>query len=731
MSQYYRIAVATPLRRTFVYLPPAQSEPPLDPVGCRVQVPFGHQTLVGVILAVEHSLPDDVNANKLKPLLQFLDAAPIVSADMLSFYLWAAQYYQSGPGDVLMQCLPSRARQPKPLVRSTETLWQLTAEGKAFDPEQLGKRAAKQGNVLAALRAQGQMTHAQIQAADLTTAQCRALEKKGLVSRIEAVPEAEHAGVSAVPLTLNNEQQTVATALAASLNQFGCHLIEGVTGSGKTEVYLSLIQQVLAAGKQVILLVPEIGLTPQTFDRIQRHLNTRLGLFHSGLTDRDRANTWMDMASGRLRITLGTRSAIFLPMASPGVIVLDEEHDSSYKQQDSFRYHARDLAIKRASSHNIPIILGSATPSLESLLNCQRGRSQHHALSKPAVAARPANIELIDLTQHQHASGISIPVQQRMSKHLQRGEQVMLFLNRRGFSPTLMCHTCGWIAGCPHCDARMTLHNKPPRLLCHHCNHQLAIPHACPSCRSRDLHALGQGTARTEDSLTQLFPNTQVIRVDRDAIRSAAAFEQELAPVHAGDPCILVGTQMLAKGHDFPRVTLVVILDADAGLFSSDFRAAEKSAQLLTQVAGRSGRGNLQGHVLVQTWHPTHPIFGYLQMGGYGAFARDHLLPQREQADLPPYQAMAMIRADAKQAQQAWDFLTRVRALVPDDINQTGPFPAMLAKRAGYHRFWLSLQCRSRKQLQHVLTHLCDSIDSQSLAGGISWGIDVDPVDMG
>lgn len=731
MSQYYRIAVATPLRRTFVYLPPKQSEVPNAPVGCRVQAPFGHQTLVGLVVSVENTLGNDVDEKKLKPLLAFLDQRPLVEPDMLAFYLWAARYYHAGPGDVIMQCLPGQARRAKPLSRSTETLWQLTAAGKDCNPNSLDKRAAKQRGLLSLLQTQPTLTTASIQAANFTTAQCRALEKKGWATTVEAIPENPPRASACEPLALNVEQKAIVDRLSTSLTHFGSHLVEGVTGSGKTEVYLALINQVLALGKQVILLVPEIGLTPQTFDRIQRHLDTRLGLFHSGLSERDRANTWLDMASGRLRITLGTRSAIFLPMSAPGLIVLDEEHDSSYKQQDGFRYHARDLAIKRGSSSNIPVILGSATPSLESLLNCQLGRSQHYSLSKPAVAVRPAKIELVDLTQHQHHSGISIPVQQRISKHLHRGEQVMLFLNRRGFSPTLMCHSCGWVAGCPHCDARMTLHNKPPRLLCHHCNYQLGIPHQCPSCQSRDLHALGQGTARTEDSLTQLYPNTQIIRVDRDAIRSAAAFEKELAPVHAGDPCILVGTQMLAKGHDFPRVTLVVVLDADAGLFSSDFRAAEKTAQLLTQVAGRSGRGDLQGHVLVQTWHPTHPVFGYLQMGGYGGYARDHLLEQREQSGLPPFQAMAMIRADAKQGQQAWDFLERVRTLVPEVIALTGPFPATLAKRAGYHRFWLSLQCRSRKQLQLVLAHLCDTIDTQSLAGGVSWGIDVDPVDMG
>lgn len=731
MPQYYRIAVATPLRRTFVYLPPDQPDLPQDPVGCRVQVPFGYQQLVGIVVAVEPTLPADVTEAKLKKIRHFLDRTPLIGRDMLAFYLWAAQYYQAGPGDVLMQCLPGPARQPKPLVRSTETVWRITDAGKTCEPASLGKRAARQIALLQLLQEQQACTAAYINAASFTTAQCRALEKKGLLSETAEIPDDGFRPAAQKPLTLNSEQDGIVNALRSERDHYGTYLIEGVTGSGKTEVYLAIIRAVLAAGKQVIILVPEIGLTPQTFDRIQRHLDTRVGLFHSGLSDRDRANTWLDMASGRLRVTLGTRSAIFVPMVAPGLIVLDEEHDSSYKQQDSFRYHARDLAIKRASTSDIPVLLGSATPSIESLYNCHIGRSRRFELTKPAVALRPAMVEMVDLTQHQHHSGISLPVQKQISEHLHRGEQVMLFLNRRGFSPTLMCHSCGWIAGCPHCDARLTLHSTPPQLLCHHCNHRLAIPHQCPSCQSLDLHALGQGTARAENTLELLFPETQIIRVDRDVIRNSADFEKQLRPIHAGEPCILVGTQMLAKGHDFPLVTLVVILDADAGLFSSDFRAAEKTAQLLIQVAGRSGRGERQGHVMVQTWHPSYPVFEYLQMGGYGAYARDHLLPQREKSGLPPFQAMAMIRADAKQAQQAWDFLGRVATCVPEGIYQTGPFPAMLAKRAGYHRFWLSIQCRSRKQLQTMLSQLCVDIEAQRLAGQVSWGIDVDPMDIG
>lgn len=734
MPLFYRIAVATPLRRSFIYLPPSDASIPVKPVGCRVVIPFGRQKLLGIIISVETELSDEVAINKLKAIEHCLDETPLIPANMLEFYIWAANYYQTGPGDALMQCLPALARQQKPVKRQMEKVWKLTELGKQTETATFGKRSPKQLALLEVFQQQHSLNSASILQQGFSTAHRSALEAKGIIESFDQFPEEispTHTEKQNKQIELNPEQQHAISGISANLNNFNCNLIEGITGSGKTEVYLSIIEKVLSSGKQVLILVPEIGLTPQTYDRIQRHLNYKVGLLHSGLSDRDRTDVWLDMASGRLRIVLGTRSAIFVPMADPGLIILDEEHDASYKQQDSYRYHARDLAIKRASMANIPVVLGSATPSMESLHNALTGKYHLYELTKKAVALKSAPVELVDLTHCNHQDGVSQPVIDRMQQHLSKGEQVLLFLNRRGFAPSLLCNSCGWVASCNYCDARLTLHSQPPKLLCHHCNHKQYIPHQCPNCRSSELQAIGQGTARTEAYINRIFQNNKVIRIDRDSVKNSKEFTIQLEPVHAGEACILIGTQMLAKGHDFPEVTLVVVLDADAGLFSSDFRAAEKTSQLLTQVAGRSGRSHKVGHVMVQTWHPTHPVFEYLQFGGYGAFARDHLLPLRKIANLPPIQPMAMIRADSKREHLALAFLDKVSQLLPEQALQTGPFPAILSKRAGYFRFWLSIQCANRGQLQKILTNLSQQIESSSLTSQISWGIDVDPVDIG
>jgi len=732
MPEFYRIAVATPLRRSFLYLPPKDPDVVTPSVGSRVLVPFGHQKLLGIVIAVETSADPNLDPNKLKAIEDCFDKQPLLSESMLDFYLWAAKYYQTGVGEALIQCLPALGRKKKPVSRETQTCWTLTPTGKEFNLNELNKAAAKQKLLLESLKGRQHLNRADLSRLEIPVATCQSLIKKGLLQSDERIPEqATGSMVTEHRFTLTSDQQSVFDGIKHHLQTFSCSLIEGVTGSGKTEVYISLIKSVLNAGKQVLILVPEIGLTPQTFNRIQHHLDHHVGLMHSGLTDRVRTNNWFDFSEGRTRVLLGTRSAIFVPMKEPGLIILDEEHDASYKQQDSFRYHARDLAIKRAAMADIPVVLGSATPSLETLNNALSGKYHLYQLNQKAVAKHRLPIELVDLTRHQHHLGVSQPVLNRIQLHLERGEQVLLFLNRRGFAPSLMCNQCGWVASCLHCDAKMTLHSKPPKMLCHHCNYQQPIPHHCPHCSSKKLEALGQGTARTQSFIQQQFSDFPVIRIDRDAVQSSQAFQQLLQPVHENKACILIGTQMLAKGHDFPGVTLVAVLDADAGLFSSDFRAAEKTSQLLTQVAGRAGRSDLAGHVMVQTWHPTHPVFEYLQFGGYGAFARDHLLPGRVQAQLPPIQAMAMIRADSKRELSALEFLHKVSQMLPDSIFQVGPYPAMLSRRSGYYRFWLTVQHPDRRELQSALSQVAQSIETGSHTSNISWGIDVDPVDIG
>jgi len=732
MPEFYRIAVATPLRRSFIYLPPKDPEVVIPTIGCRVLVPFGHQKLLGIVLGIESQLEQGLDPNKLKAIEDCFDTSPLLSESMLDFYLWAASYYQTGVGEALMQCLPALGRKKKPVSRETQTWWNLTQKGQQFDPASINRSAVKQRLLLEYLQQHRQINRETLNRLQITPSSCQSLAKRDLVTIEERIPEQTTGStVTEHQFTLTSDQQIVFDGLKGHLNEFSCSLIEGVTGSGKTEVYISLIKAVLNEGKQVLILVPEIGLTPQTYNRIQQHIDHHVGLMHSGLTDRVRTNAWFDFSEGRTRVLLGTRSAIFVPMKEPGLIILDEEHDASYKQQDSFRYHARDLAIKRASLANIPVVLGSATPSLESLNNALTGKYHLYQLNQKAKAKHRLPVELVDLTRHQHHLGVSRPVLEKMQTHLDRGEQVLLFLNRRGFAPSLMCNQCGWVACCLHCDAKMTLHSKPAKMLCHHCNYQQPIPYQCPHCASRNLEALGQGTARTESFIQQQFDQYPVIRIDRDAAKSSQEFQKLLEPVHRNEACVLIGTQMLAKGHDFPGVTLVAVLDADSGLFSSDFRAAEKTSQLLTQVAGRAGRSDLAGHVMVQTWHPTHPVFEYLQFGGYGAFARDHLLPGRQQAQLPPIQSMAMIRADSKREHSALEFLQKVSHMLPETILQVGPYPAILSRRSGYYRFWLTVQHPNRRQLQSALSQIAQTIEAGSHTSNISWGIDVDPVDIG
>ena len=393
---------------------------------------------------------------------------------------------------------------------------------------------------------------------------------------------------------------------------FHCWLINGVTGSGKTEIYLQLIERGLRAGRQALVLIPEISLTPQTQKRFSERFAVPLVVLHSGLSDKQRAKAWARARSGHAAIVIGTRSAIFTPLPNLGLIVVDEEHDVSYKQQDGFRYSARDLAVMRAKRENVPIVLGSATPSLESLYNCEIQRYTQLHLTARAGAAKTAEWRVVDMRAQSLNSGIAETTLDAIRTTLERSQQVLVFLNRRGFAPALLCHACGWVAECRDCDARLTLHHDRHRLVCHHCDAQSPPPEVCPNCQSQQLVATGAGTERSELVLQQHFPTTQVLRVDRDSTQKSGYMRSVFDTVQSGQPCILVGTQMLAKGHHFEQVTLVVILDADSGLLSPDFRAVERMGQLLTQVAGRSGRGTLAGLALVQTHQPDHPVLQLL-----------------------------------------------------------------------------------------------------------------------
>ncbi|MDQ2695178.1 MAG: primosomal protein N' [Pseudomonadota bacterium] len=535
-----------------------------------------------------------------------------------------------------------------------------------------------------------------------------------------------------IPPVLNPHQTAAVAAVGGALDRFAVFLLDGVTGSGKTEVYLRIVEAVVQRGRQALVLVPEIGLTPQVLARFQDRLPGPLAVLHSGLTDRERLDAWL-LARDGAPVVIGTRSAIFTPLPAPGVIIIDEEHDGSFKQQDGFRYSARDLAIVRARRANIPVLLGSATPSLESLGNVLRRRYRRLRLPQRVGNAEEPAIELLDVRRQPMQEGLSAPLVSRMQDHLRRGGQVLLFLNRRGFAPTLICHECGWVAQCRRCDARLTLHLGRRRLLCHHCGQERPVAAACPDCGSIDLRPLGQGTERLEKHLRQVFPDLGIARIDRDSTRRKGSLESLLADIHSGGRRILIGTQMLAKGHHFPDVTLVGVVDADQGLFGADFRAGERMAQMILQVAGRAGRADKPGLVCVQTHHPDHPLLQRLVAEGYPAFAAA-ALEERRQARLPPYACQALLRAEAAQREEAHDFLQQALdqglELRPPGVELLGPVPAPMERRAGRYRAHLLVEAQQRAPLHRFLDRWLERLTALKAGRRARWSLDVDPWDL-
>lgn len=660
---FLRIALPTPLRRVFDYLPPQDIDLNTLIPGCRVRVPFQSRQLVGILTDVVQE--SDVPYGRLKRAYEILDNESLFPKDIYALCQWAAEYYHYSLGEVLSSALPVLLRKGKPL------------------------------------------------------------EKKKRKMQPSSNPDK--------PLALNIAQQQAVDHICAAKNTFKTFLLDGVTGSGKTEVYLQSIADILQANQQVLVLVPEISLTPQTIERFRARFSTSTTIaLHSGLSDQERLQAWMAARDGEANIIIGTRSAIFTPFANLGLIIVDEEHDTSFKQQDRFRYHARDLAILRASIKQIPIVLGSATPALESLSNVERARYTYLSLPERAGRAALPTFKLLDLRQTETKEGLSEELLNHMRVQLDAGNQVMLFLNRRGFAPVLYCTECAWIVNCKRCDARMIYHNKPAKLKCHHCDAQRPIPTQCEACQQKTLAPVGYGTQRLEETLAQIFPDVPIIRVDRDNTRRKGAMQDLITQIHAEKKAILLGTQMLAKGHHFPQVTLVGIIDADTGLFSADFRAAEQMGQLLLQVSGRAGRAELAGNVLIQTRYPDHPLLQTLIHSGYAEFART-LLTERKQALLPPFSYFAIFRAEAHAVETAQQFLTVIKqqsAKFADKIQVMGPTPAVIAKRKGMHCQHLLIKSEKRSSLQHFLKITLEYIEKQGFTQPVKWVLDVDPVDV-
>ncbi|HEX5339511.1 MAG TPA: primosomal protein N' [Gammaproteobacteria bacterium] len=729
--RYLRVAVPSPLYKAFDYLPPTGADTAALTPGTRVSVPFGGRDVVGILL--DTPAQTGVPKSKLKRAHRILDTTPPIPADMLALARWAAEYYRHPPGEVMQLLMPAALRQGKPARVAGTDIWRITEAGAQADPSLL-HHAPRQAALLTVLRDQ---PDAGCDAVRLDSSQprwnaaMRALIERGWAEKTRREIEPPAAGdIADSDVALNPAQAAAVGKVTAAGGHYHAFLLDGVTGSGKTEVYLESIAAVLRTGRQALVLVPEIGLTPQLLARFRARFGT-VAVFHSGLSDSERLDAWLAARDGRARIVIGTRSAVFVPLQQPGIIVVDEEHDASFKQQDGFRYSARDLAVVRARFSAIPVLLGSATPSLESIHNVRQQRYTRLELPERAGNARHPSLRLLDIRSRWLDEGLSNLLLDAIRRHLDAHGQALLFLNRRGYAPTLMCHACGKVIGCKRCDARMTLHGSQ-HLQCHHCGAQRGLPANCEQCGAAEFDFFGQGTERIEAALARLFPDAGVVRIDRDSTRRKGAMETLLAGVRDGSHRILIGTQMLAKGHDFPNVTLVGILDADQGLFGVDFRASERMAQLVMQVAGRAGRAERPGEVMIQTHHPAHPLLTHLVREGYASFA-DAALEDRRMAGLPPFAAMALLRAEAPSAAAPQAFLDAARTLLSAacgrQVEVLGPVPAPMARRAGRYRAQLMLLAARRPPLQTGLAEALPQLQSLQQARRVRWSIDVDPAE--
>ncbi|UCE88239.1 MAG: primosomal protein N' [Pseudomonadota bacterium] len=735
-SPVLQVAVPAPLRRHFDYLaPPNVSEQQLTP-GVRIKVPFGGRTHVGVLLATSDD--SSVPAGRLKRAMALLDTTPVLPDDMLQLMTWASTYYQHPVGEVLQHALPVLLRQGRSASAPTVTVWRLAA-GSTLDPDtmaQLHQRAPRQAALLESLQqAPDGLNAAQFSDLqwDWRAAMARLVDKGQVEAHTRSCLSEPGAAAAQPGPPLNDHQQAAVAAATGHLGEFEVCLLDGVTGSGKTEVYLNIIEQVIAQDRQALVLVPEIGLTPQLVARFRKRLASPPAVLHSGLTDQERLCAWLAARDGEASVVIGTRSAVFTPLARPGVFIVDEEHDVSFKQQEGFRYSARDLAIVRARRTGIPVVLGSATPSLESLHNAARARYRHLILPERAGAARPPALHVLDVRHRPMAGGISAPLLEAMQRHLTQAGQVLLFLNRRGYAPTLICHDCGWVGSCHSCVTHMTFHQGERRLRCHHCGAERKVDVQCPDCGSPDLRSLGVGTEQIEQSVREQLPDFVIVRIDRDSTRRKGAMDRLLTQVHEGHGQILVGTQMIAKGHHFPNVTLVGVLDADQGLYSADFRASERMAQLILQVAGRAGRAERPGEVLIQTHHPDHPLLQALINDGYHAFA-EALLAEREETSFPPCSHLALLRAEAPGREAPLVFLEAAResaeALAADGVSLFGPLTAPMERRAGRYRAQLLLQSDQRAALHRLLARWAPALEALKSGRRVRWSLDVDPMEM-
>jgi len=742
-----RVAVPVPLADVFDYLPPAGAPPP--PPGSRVRVPFGRGERVGVV--VDHVQTSPLAPAKLKPIREVLDDNPLLDAELMQSLRWAADYYHHPVGEVLSHALPALLRAGRALDEPPERAWAITDKGRAQPLAEIERRARLQARALAALRERA-ATDSELAALGIKRDALERLQDRGWIEAADpatrgaaapprpagrAASAAEDAarapGEMREPPELTADQLAAVSAIRAERAAgFRAYLLHGVTGSGKTEVYLRLIADELAANRQTLLLVPEIGLTPQLVGRLRARFGGELALLHSGLTERERFEAWRKAFRNEARLVVGTRSAVFAPLPSAGLVIVDEEHDASYKQQSGFRYSARDLAVVRARRLGVPVVLASATPSLESFLNAEQGRYRKLEMPRRIGSAGVPRLKIIDLKQHASRQTLSTPLVASIGEHLAAGNQVLLFLNRRGFAPALFCPECKDALQCTRCDARLTVHARAGALRCHHCGAERKLEWVCGTCGGERI-AVGAGTQRVDDELAALFPGARIGRLDRDVTSRKGALAAVLDEVASGRTDILIGTQMLTKGHDFPRVTLVGVLNADQGLFGTDPRSHERLAQTILQVSGRAGRADRPGEVVIQTHYPEHPLLRCLLGHDYAAFAA-LALAERRDASWPPYSHVAAWRADAVERERAFALLKTVRAIASragtGAVTILGPAPQPMERKEGRYRAQLLFRSAQRAPLHDLVRRTLLALRGAAETRKARLSLDIDPLEL-
>ena len=732
MTEFVRVAVPLRLRNLFDYRCPKSM---LVTIGCRVRVPFGRQTQLGLVVDYvdNTSMPKD----KVKEVAGVLDEEPVITAELMNTLAWVSEYYHQSLGEILWTALPAAIRKGLPYKPRMDIGYKLTDTGRELTADSFSRAQVQKKLFLALRSTQGVLTKNGLQHSGKSwKSALQAMQSKGWVST-QAVSGISERRSTNLIYDLTFDQQQALSNISGCLNQYKCFLLQGVTGSGKTEVYLRAAMKVIENGGQVLLLVPEIGLTPQVVGRIKDALGVDVFTYHSGMTSAERHRTWWFARSGEAQVIVGTRSVVFLSFAQLGLIVMDEEHDSSYKQQERARYHARVVALYRAKKCGIPIVLGSATPSLETVWAAKNERLTTLSLPHRATRVAMPKVRLIDLNQTNIKDGVAIPLFSAIEERLEKGEQSLIFLNRRGFAPVVVCGDCKWVAACENCEANLILHLADNLLHCHHCGAKYPVFEQCFECNSKNLHRLGQGTEKIESLLRNNFPGARVIRIDSDSAHTLKEIEAKLTRIQEGKADILVGTQMLSKGHHFPYVTLVGILNVDQGFFSIDFRAMEYMFQQILQVAGRAGRVEKPGEVIIQTVNPDSEYFERIFSHDYLSFA-NYELRVREEAGQPPYAHYALLRANSISPDGAFKFLIRAKSIgiriLRDnqfsDIDLLDAVHSPISRIAKRNRAQLLVSGERYYSLHRFLSAWMTILEKSSKKGQLRWNLDVDPIDF-